>query len=154
MSEIAAARQGDSGARFGVLVVDDEEAILESIELTLGSEYRVLTATTGDAGLEILDKEDIACVIVDQNMPGMSGVEFLVRVIERQPRTVRMLLTGYSDIKVVIQALNDELLWKYVAKPWDHEDLKGLVLKAARQCVKEDGVQAEEYGFSPSFLGL
>ena len=74
--------------RYGVLIVDDEEAILESLELTLDDDYRVFTALTGKQGLEILEREDVALVIVDQVMPDMSGVEFLEKVVERRPHTV------------------------------------------------------------------
>ncbi len=96
MSETESApRDGDS-QRYGILVVDDEEGILESIELTLAPDYRVFTASTGAAGLEILEREDIALIIVDQVMPGMSGVEFLEHVSERRPRAIRMLLMGQA----------------------------------------------------------
>ena len=87
MAGIEGARpNADEAQAYGILIVDDEEAILESLELTLGVEYRVFTATSAERGLEILDQEDIALVISDQVMPGMSGVEFLERVIDRNPR--------------------------------------------------------------------
>ena len=78
MAGIEGARpNADQAPAYGILIVDDEEAILESLELTLGIEYRVFTATSAEAGLEILDRgEDIALIMSDQVMPGMSGVEF------------------------------------------------------------------------------
>jgi len=111
MSGIESARPTGDTHRYGILVVDDEDAILESLELTLGSEYQIFTATSGEQGLEILAREQIALVISDQVMPGMSGVEFLERVIESNPRAIRMMLTGYSDMPLAdaLAEANDRL---------------------------------------------
>ncbi|MBK7952059.1 MAG: sigma-54-dependent Fis family transcriptional regulator [Deltaproteobacteria bacterium] len=124
MPAIEGARPTDESRRYGVLVVDDEEAILESIELTLGAEYRVFTATSARAGLEILDREDIALVISDQVMPGMTGVDFFEKVIERNPRAIRILLTGYSDMPSLVRAINEGRIYRYIAKPWEPDELR------------------------------
>lgn len=125
METIEGARpSGDEAPAYGILIVDDEDAILESLELTLGLEYRVFTATSAEQGLEILDREDIALVISDQVMPGMTGVEFLERVIERNPRAVRMMLTGYADMPSLIAAINEGRIWRYIPKPWEPDDLR------------------------------
>ena len=125
MAGIEGARPNADEARaYGILIVDDEEAILESLELTLGIEYRVFTAASAEAGLEILDREDIALVISDQVMPGMSGVEFLEKVIERNPRATRMMLTGYADMPSLIAAINEGRIWRYIPKPWEPDDLR------------------------------
>ena len=117
MAGIEGARPNADEARaYGILIVDDEEAILESLELTLGIEYRVFTATSAEAGLEILDREDIALVISDQVMPGMSGVEFLEKAIERNPRATRMMLTGYADMPSLIAAINEGRIWRYIPR--------------------------------------
>ncbi len=116
--------------RFGVLLLDDEEAILESLELTLGDDYRVFTARTGAEGLEILEREDVAVVISDQVMPGMSGVEFLERVKERRPDTIRMMLTGYADIGSLTRAINQGQIYRYVPKPWEPDELRMNVRRA------------------------
>ena len=123
-AEIEGARPTDETRRYGVLVVDDEDAILESIELTLGGEYRVFTATSAQQGLAILDREEIALVISDQVMPGMSGVEFFERVIERNPRAIRILLTGYSDMPSLVRAINEGRIYRYIAKPWEPDELR------------------------------
>ncbi len=115
---------------YGILIVDDEEAILESLEFTLGSEYRVFTAHNGRGGLEIFDREDIALVIVDQNMPGMTGVEFLEKVIERDPRAIRMMLTGYADISSLARAVNTGRIYRYITKPWEPDELRINVKRA------------------------
>ena len=126
---IEGARPSDAGP-YAVLIVDDEEAILESLEMTLSEDYRVFTATGGHEGLEILEREDIALVIVDQVMPEMSGVDFLERVIERKPQTVRMMLTGYADIHSIVRAINDGRIYRYIQKPWEPDELRLDVKRA------------------------
>ena len=121
----------DSGSRpYAVLLVDDEEAILESLELTLASDYQVFTATDGARGLEILTEQDIALVIADQVMPGLSGVEFLERVVEVSPKTVRMMLTGYADIGSLARAINEGRIYRYIQKPWEPDELRINVKRA------------------------
>jgi len=126
--------EGIEGARreqpYGVLLVDDEEAILESLELTLGEDYRVFTATTGERGLEILAEEDVALVIADQVMPSMSGVELLERVNQVRPDTIRMLLTGYADLGSLVRAINEGRIYRYVQKPWEPDELRLDVKRA------------------------
>ncbi len=123
MSE-ATPEQTRPDARAGVLVVDDEEAILESLELTLGDEYRVFTARTGDEGLEVIEREDIALVISDQVMPGMTGVEFFEKVVERKPLVIRMMLTGYADLQSLQRAINDGRIYRFISKPWEPDELR------------------------------
>ena len=123
-ADIEGARPTDETRRYGILVVDDEDAILESIELTLGAEYRVFTAQSAEQGLAILDREEIALVISDQVMPGMRGVEFLEKVIERNPRAIRILLTGYSDMPSLVRAINEGRIYRYIAKPWEPDELR------------------------------
>ncbi|MBW2271960.1 MAG: sigma-54-dependent Fis family transcriptional regulator [Deltaproteobacteria bacterium] len=130
MTEIEGARREGAEAPYGILLVDDEEAILESLELTLGSEYRVFTAGSGAEGLEIFEREDIALVIADQVMPGMTGVEFLEEVIERNPRPIRMMLTGYADISSLMRAINSGRIYRYVTKPWEPDELRVDVKRA------------------------
>ena len=124
MAGIEGARPTGDAPRYGILVVDDEDAILESLEFTLGTEYRVFTARSAEEGLEILDREEIALVISDQVMPGMSGVEFLEKVIERNPRAIRMMLTGYADMSSLIRAINEGRIYRYLPKPWEPDDLR------------------------------
>jgi two-component system response regulator HupR/HoxA len=127
---IEGARRASDAHPFGILLVDDEEAILESLDLTLGDDYRVFQAPSGPKGLELLDREEIALVIADQVMPEMSGVEFLEKVAERQPRTIRMLLTGYADMPALVRAINDGRIYRYIQKPWEPEELRIDVKRA------------------------
>ena len=130
MNEIEGARPEGDRDQYGILVVDDEEAILESIEMTLGSEYRLFTATNGEAALEILDRESIALVISDQVMPGMTGVEFLERVFQKNPRAIRMMLTGYADLSSLVRAINEGRIYRYISKPWEPDALRIDVRRA------------------------
>ena len=130
MTEIEGARPEGDLSKYGILVVDDEEAILESIELTLGDEYRLFTAQNGEEGLRILDRESIALVISDQVMPGMTGVEFLERVVEKNPQAVRMMLTGYADMSSLVRAINDGRIYRYISKPWEPDALRIDVRRA------------------------
>jgi two-component system response regulator HupR/HoxA len=127
---IEGARRQRGGHPYGILVVDDEEGILESLELTLGPDYRVFTATSGEAGLEILEREEIALIIADQVMPSMSGVEFLEKAIELNPRAIRMLLTGYSDIGSLTRAINEGRIYRYLSKPWEPDEVRLNVKRA------------------------
>jgi two-component system response regulator HupR/HoxA len=115
---------------YAILIVDDEEGILESLELTLADEYRVFTARTGQEGLAILEREPIALVIADQVLPGMTGVEFLEKVIERNPTAIRMMLTGYADLASIVRAVNEGRIYRYIAKPWDPDELRLNVKRA------------------------
>ncbi|MBW2713198.1 MAG: sigma-54-dependent Fis family transcriptional regulator [Deltaproteobacteria bacterium] len=117
-------------APLGVLIVDDEAAVLESLEMTLEESYQIFTATTGEEGLEVFDIEDIALVISDQRLPGMSGADFLTEVYARKPECIRLMLTGYADLKTIMRAINDGHIYGYIAKPWDPNALRLTVRHA------------------------
>jgi len=114
-----------------ILVVDDEEAILETMLFTFQGEYEVLTTTSARRGLEMLEEHaPVAVVLSDQRMPDMSGVEFVAEVCGRHPSTVRIMLTGFSDAEATIRAINDGHVWAYITKPWEPEPLKQVVRQA------------------------
>jgi two-component system response regulator HupR/HoxA len=127
---IEGARRNAGARPHAILIVDDEPAILESLELTLGSDYRVFSAASGEEGLAILDREDIALIITDQVLPSMSGVEFLERAIERNPGAMRMMLTGYADIGSLTRAVNEGRIYRYIAKPWEPDEVRLNVKRA------------------------
>ena len=127
---IEGARRSPGGRPYGILIVDDEPAILESLELTLGSDYRVFTATRGEDGLGILEREDVALIISDQVLPGVSGVEFLEKAIERNPSAIRMLLTGYADIGSLVRGINEGRIYRYIQKPWEPDEVRLNVKRA------------------------
>ena len=121
----------DPEQRSRILVVDDEEAILETMTYTFEDDYQVLTATSASQALDLLEREGpVAVVISDQRMPEMTGVEFLAKVFEMEPTTVRIILTGFADMNAIIQAINDGHVYAYITKPWEPGDLKQVVRRA------------------------
>ena len=115
---------------FPVLYVDDEPDNLRVFELAFKRDFKILTATSALEGLEILNENPVAVVLSDQRMPGVTGVEFLSRVRAIDPKTVRVLVTAYGDVDILRQAINDGSIYRYVAKPWDPDDMK-LTLQRA-----------------------
>ncbi len=114
-----------------ILVVDDEEAILETMTFTFEDDYDVLTSSSASKALDLLEAEGpVAVVISDQRMPEMTGVEFLAKVFESHPATVRMILTGFADMDATIGAINDGHVYAYITKPWEPDDLKQVVRRA------------------------
>jgi len=109
--------------QFNILYVDDEEINLNVFEATFDDRFNIFTATSGDEGLEILKEQTVEVIIVDQRMPGMSGVEFLKQVIPDHPEPIRLILTGYSDIDVIIEAVNDCGIFRYLTKPWQESEM-------------------------------
>jgi len=115
-----------------ILVVDDEEAILETLTFTFEDDYEVHTAADARRALEILDAhQPFAVVLTDQRMPNMTGVEFLAKVYERHPSATRIILTGFADMDAIVKAINDGHVYAYIPKPWEHESLKQVVKRAA-----------------------
>lgn len=107
-----------------LLFVDDEPGILSSLRrLFRPHGYRILTAESGAAGLEILAQEEVDLVVSDMRMPNMDGAKFLREVRTRWPRVVRLLLTGYADIASTIEAINQGEIYRYVSKPWDDDEI-------------------------------
>jgi len=114
---------------YRLLVVDDEPLALKLAERVFEGESDIkLQATTSPRiGLEIATLEDIDLVIADQRMPEMSGLSFLGRLREIRPRALRLLLTAYPDMAVALQAINDGLVYRFVLKPWDLDDMRVTV---------------------------
>jgi CheY-like chemotaxis protein len=120
-----------SRSRPRILVVDDEEAILETMTFTFQDDYEVLTSSDARRALELLDeKAPVAAVLTDQRMPNMSGVEFVTEVCKRHPATVRMILTGFADMQAIIDAINAGHVYAYITKPWEPDQLKQVMKQA------------------------
>lgn len=120
-----------AGTRPTLLFVDDEERILRSLRLLFAANYRVLTTTDGNEALEILRREKVHALISDQRMPIMAGVDLLRQAREIAPNTMRLLLTGYSDIDAIIGSINDGEVFRYINKPWNVDDIRSIVAEAA-----------------------
>ena len=117
-----------------VLLVDDEEGILHSLKRLLRKEgYRLLTASSGSKGLKVLEKNDVHLVISDQRMPQMSGTEFFAKVKERYPDTIRIVLTGYTDVDSITESINKGHIYKFFLKPWNDQSLKLEINQALDQ---------------------
>jgi CheY-like chemotaxis protein len=116
-----------------LLLVDDEENILASLRRLLRRDgYRILSAGGGEAGLELLAQNEVDVILSDQRMPGMMGVEFLRRVKTLYPQTVRMVLSGYTELQSVTDAINEGAIYKFLTKPWDDELLRANIEEAFR----------------------
>ncbi len=113
-----------------IVVVDDESANLRTLERIFRNEYSVLTAQSGPEALTILEQHDVALLISDQRMPGMTGIELLQKTVPLRPHMVRILLTGYTDVTTLIEAINCGHVYKYVTKPWNNDDLLVTVSRA------------------------
>lgn len=110
-----------------LLIVDDEPDILDAVERLFRKDYRILTAQTPDVAFDTLSREDVQVCLSDQRMPTMPGVEFLAELRKSHPDIVRVLLTGYSNIEHVIDAINEGHVYRYVSKPWDPAEFKIIV---------------------------
>lgn len=116
--------------KYKILIVDDETANLRMLERLFRTDYDVITAETGIDGLELLSRHDVALIISDQRMPGMSGIEFLKKAAEMRQQTVRIILTGYTDVGDLVEAINSGVVYKYITKPWVNADLGQNVRRA------------------------
>jgi response regulator RpfG family c-di-GMP phosphodiesterase len=130
---------GDENGQLTLLLIDDEPNILNSLKRLFRREnFRVLTANSGREALELLAVSQVQVIISDQRMPEMSGVELLSRVKELYPDTVRMVLSGYSELSTVTEAINRGAIWKYLSKPWDDDKLRDEVRQAFREARGSD----------------
>ena len=115
-----------------MLVVDDEPDNLDLLYRTFRRDYKVLKAESGTRALDLLREEgEVAVIISDQRMPEMKGTEFLSRTVPDFPNTVRIILTGFTDIEDLVDAINSGQVYKYITKPWDPNELKNVVQRAA-----------------------
>lgn len=115
---------------YKIMLVDDEPANLRILERLFRAEYNVVTAESGAEALELLAQHDIALVVSDQRMPVMTGIDFLKKAAEMRPNMVRIILTGYTDVNALVEAINSGVVYKYATKPWVNEDLRQTVKRA------------------------
>ena len=114
-----------------VLFVDDEVRVVNLLKMIFRATHEVFTATSGQQALEIIAANDIQVVVSDQRMPGMLGVELLAAVRQRSPDTMRILLTGYSDLAAIVGSVNDGEVFRFINKPWDQQEIKTIIGEAA-----------------------
>jgi len=110
-----------------ILYVDDDVSNLVVFEAALKTEFEIITASSGEQALEILNGREVAVLLVDQRMPGMTGVEVFEATKDLYPDTIRILITAYSDLKDAVAAINRGQIRRYLRKPWDPEELKAVM---------------------------
>ncbi len=115
---------------YKILIVDDELPNLRLLERLFRRDYYCLTASSGPEAIKLLEQHDVAIIITDQRMPQMTGIELLKETSDIRPHMVRILLTGYTDVEALVEALNCGLVYMYVTKPWKNDDLKLRVNRA------------------------
>jgi DNA-binding NtrC family response regulator len=116
--------------KAGVLYVDDEEHNLVAFKASLRREFNVYTAISPEAAREFLDKEDLKVVVSDQRMPKITGVDFFAELKKTHPEPIRILLTGYSDMQAVVDAINQGEVYRYLTKPWDAQGMVSTINQA------------------------
>ena len=113
--------------RYPILVVDDEQDNLDAFRFNFRKTFDILTATSGPEALGILENKDVAVVVTDQRMPKMTGVELLREVRDRQPDAVGIILTAFTDVDVLVEAINLGQVYRYITKPWDAKEVRGVL---------------------------
>lgn len=116
--------------KIRILYVDDEENNLQAFKATFRRDYKIFLAISAKEGEEILAREEVDLIITDQRMPEKTGVEFLESIIPIHPKPIRLLLTGYTDIQAVIDAINKGQVYHYLTKPWEEDYLRTVIKNA------------------------
>ncbi|KAA0010108.1 EAL domain-containing protein [Billgrantia pellis] len=130
-------REGGRGGQT-LLLLDDEANILRALKRLLRRDgYHVLTTTSAQEAFELLATHDVQVIISDQRMPEMSGTEFLRRAKDLYPGMIQIVLSGYTDLKTVTEAINESAIYKFLTKPWDDDELRLVVQQAFRQFAKQ-----------------
>ncbi|HST03043.1 MAG TPA: response regulator, partial [Usitatibacter sp.] len=110
--------------------VDDDERVLNALRALFRADYDVAIAGNADEAMALLRSDPVPIVVSDQRMPGKTGVEFLREVRKAFPRTVRLLLTGYSDLAAMVGSINEGEVFRFVKKPWDNEEIRATLADA------------------------
>ena len=119
-----------SNLQINVLYIDDEVHNLTSFRACFRRIFNIFTAESAEEGRKIISQQDIHVILSDQRMPKMTGIEFFESIKEEFPFPIRILITGYTDINAVIDAINRGQVYKYLTKPWNEEDVRIYIEKA------------------------
>jgi len=114
---------------YNILVVDDEVSNLNALQRALRHEYNVFTATNGEDALSVMEKNNIALIMADYRMPGITGIELLEKARQKHPDTIRVILTAYTDKELLMDAINAAHVHGYLVKPWEPEEVKSTIKK-------------------------
>src|SRR4030088_955506 len=115
---------------YKIMIVDDEPVNLRTLERLFRQDYQVVTAQSGAEALALLERHDVAILISDQRMPARTGIELMIKTVAIRPQMVKILLTGYTDVGALIDAINSGLVYRYLTKPWNNDDLRLTVSRA------------------------
>lgn len=143
--------------KHSILLVDDEPEILFSLRGLLRRDFEIHTAESGTEAMEVLKQHPIHVIMTDQRMPDMTGVQLLHRVAGEHPQAIRIVFTGYADIKAVIDAVNEGHIYRYITKPWDPDELLSvlrLACTAYDQLVEHQRLLRDLRNFLTSCLPL
>jgi response regulator RpfG family c-di-GMP phosphodiesterase len=116
-----------------LLVVDDEPEVCDSVYHLLRRDYQILRATSAADAVKLMEQHEVDIIMTDQRMPEMTGVDMLKTVHSQFPEAIRILFTGYSDIRSVISAINQGHVYRYLSKPWQPEELEAAIADAAAE---------------------
>ncbi len=117
--------------QYTLLFIDDEQSILRALQRLFRDEsFLVLSADNASRGLEILEEMAVDLIICDHRMPGMSGLDFFKIVAEKHPDTIKILLTGFADLNMALEAINSCNLYRFILKPWNNDELRMTVRRA------------------------
>jgi two-component system response regulator AtoC len=119
--------------RYPVLVVDDEQDNLDAFRFNFRKQFELKTALSGAEALEILRENEVAVIVTDQRMPQMTGLEFLKQAAQVQPDAVGIIVTAFTDVDVLVEAINLGQVYRYIAKPWDSREVKGVLVQAVER---------------------
>ena len=133
-----------------ILYVDDEINNLISFKAVFRIKYTILTAISGEDAKKILKNNTVTIIITDQRMPQMTGVEFLESILNEYPDPIRILLTGYTDMNAVVDAVNKGKIFHYLSKPWNEEELDMTITRAYEIYKKKMDVLEEKQQLSVS----
>lgn len=134
--------------KIAILYVDDEENNLISFKATFRIKYKVLTAIGGEEAMKVLEQNKVDIIITDQRMPSMTGVEFLEKVLVKFPDTMRILLTGYTDMAAVVDAINKGKIFHYLTKPWDETELEMTIQRAYDTYLEQQSIKSTNENLS------
>lgn len=119
--------------KIKVMFVDDELHNLEAFKATFRREYDISICLSVAEALKVLETEEMHVILSDQRMPNTTGVEFFEQILEKYPDCIRILITGYADIGIVVDAVNKGKIFEYIQKPWDNASLKATIEKAYQE---------------------
>jgi DNA-binding NtrC family response regulator len=132
--------------RYPLLVVDDEQDNLDAFRFNFRKVFDLKTATSGAEALAVLGETEVAVIVTDQRMPGMTGIDLLKQARELQPDAVGIIVTAFTDVEVLIEAINLRQIYRYITKPWDSREVKGVLTQAIERfhLVRENRRLAEQ----------